>query len=154
MPRASTAHHPPPTLELERHLSLQVWALAEAFKARLEHDLAPLGLSASAFRLVGELMRAPGGLRHGELARRLGVKPPSVTAMVARLEAAGVVTTRSEPGDARATRVQLRSGAPLGPGVEVLRQLDQVLAGDDGRTARAELSRVVTVLLARLGEGS
>lgn len=139
-------------LQVEQHLSLQVWALAEVFRLRLEQELAGLGLSASGFRLVGELMRAPAGLRHGELARRLGVKPPSVTTMVARLEAMGVVATTSDPADARATRVQLAPGAPLGPGVEVLGRLDRVLAGNDGRAARAETARVLGVLLERLGE--
>jgi hypothetical protein len=137
---------------VEQHLSLQVWALAEAFRVRLEQELASLGLSASGFRLVGELMREPGGLRHGELARRLGVKPPSVSTMVARLEATGVVTTTSDPADARATRVCLAPGAPLGPGVEVLARLDSVLAGKDGRAARAETARLLAVLVERLGE--
>lgn len=136
----------------EKYLSLRVWALAEAFEARLGRELSQHGLSVAGFRLVGELMSSPAGLRHGELARRLRVKPPSVTAMVAKLQAAGLVTTVSDPGDARATRVTFAPGAPLGPGLEVLGRLDRALLGEGGRRSRSALERTLGRLTARLGE--
>lgn len=131
-------------------LALHVWTLAHAFETRLAEALAPLDLTVPAFRLVGELMAAPDGLRTGELARRLGVRPPSVTVMVARLVALGVVTTGPDPDDGRATRIRLADGAPLGPGHDILAELDRVLADaahPEGANATAELlSRLADAL--------
>jgi DNA-binding MarR family transcriptional regulator len=72
---------------------------------------------------VGELLSAHGlhvgqdmvlvelwqddGLRGSELADRLGVEPPTVTKMLRRLEACGLVERRTDPEDARSLRVYL-----------------------------------------------
>ena len=47
------------------------------------------------------------GLRGGELAVRLGVEPPTVTKMLRRLEACGLLERRPDPTDARSFRVYL-----------------------------------------------
>ena len=138
---------------LDELVSLRVWALAEAFEARLARELAPLDLSVSGFRLVGELLAAPEGLRTGELARRVGVKPPSITAMVAKLVSTGVVVVVADPTDARATRVKLAPRAPLGRGLDVLARLDRALVGDATPTARRQLVRALDGLVARLRDG-
>lgn len=137
---------------LERHLSLRVWALAQAFESHLARELAVHGLSIAGFRLIGELMLAPEGLRPGELARRLGVKPPSVTAMVAKLEAAGLVVTGLDPDDARGTRVRLAPNASLQTGLEVLERLDRALLGAASPTTRAALGRALDHLLDQLAQ--
>jgi DNA-binding MarR family transcriptional regulator len=138
------------TPRLEHLLAPRLWALAEAFEARLEAELAPLGISAAAFRLVGELMRAPRGLRAGELAKRLRVKPPSVTAMVAKLSAAGVVTTEADPDDARASVVRIATGAPLSTGADVFERMDRALFASDCAADRAQMAQTIDRLLARL----
>ena len=111
---------------------LQLWELAVNFEARLATELAELGLSGSTFRLVGELMHAPDGLRQGELARRLGVRPPTVSAAVSRLERDGLVLRKKDPDDPRARRVCLAENADLGAGFEVLLRLENTLV--DGLT--------------------
>lgn len=141
------------TPPLESFVSLRVWSLCEAFEARLARELAPLDLSVSGFRLVGELLAAPEGLRTGELARRIGVKPPSITSMVARLVASGVVVVVADATDARATRIKLAPRAPLGRGLDVLARLDRALVGDATPTARRRLARTLDGLVARLREG-
>ena len=135
-------------------LSLSVWSLAVAFEARLQRELAPLGLSVAGFRLVGELMGAPDGLRTGELAQRLGVKPPSGTTLVARLVEAGVVTVADAPGDARGTRVRLAKDAPLGEGVQVLERIEKSLAKGLTRGQRHELAGALSAMASRLGSAS
>jgi DNA-binding MarR family transcriptional regulator len=139
--------------DLDSFVSLRVWALAEAFEARLARELASLDLSVSGFRLVGELLAAPAGLRTGELARRIGVKPPSVTTMVAKLEASGLVVVVPDPKDARGTRVKLAPRAPLGRGLDVLARLDRALVGDATPASRKKLARTLEALTARLHEG-
>lgn len=142
---------PPNNLEsqpllLEHHVSLRVWALADAFNALLERELSAVGMTVASFRLIGELMREPAGLRLGELARRLRVKPPSVTAMVARLTEAGIVITTTDPDDARATRIKLAEGASLERGIEVLKRLDHVLEGRADEATLAKLDQSIALL--------
>lgn len=123
---------------------LQLWQLAVTFEARLAAELSVLDLSVASFRLIGEVMRAPDGLRQGELARRLGVRPPTVSTAVARLEKGGLLRRVPDPDDPRARRVTLAPGADLSAGVEVLARLEAaVTAGfdaDELTQARAALS--------------
>lgn len=122
---------------------MQVWVLADAFDRRLSAELASMGLSVAGFRLVGELLRAPEGLRVGTLAERLRVKAPTVSVMVDRFVAQGLVERVADPDDARATRVRLAKNAPLAEGIDVLERLDRALS--DGVSA-AEQARTIATL--------
>ncbi len=128
----------------------RLWALQLAFQARLDRALAGLGLTSAGFRLVGELMNAPNGLKQRELAQRLGIKAPTVSVAISRLEAAGVVERVDDPDDPRAWSVRLSPMAPLGPGVAVLEALERDLVGalsaKDRRALLNLLDRVTTRL--------
>ena len=50
-----------------------------------------------------------GGVRVGEIARNLGVKVPSATEQIIKLERAGLVRREADPADSRAVRVRLTS---------------------------------------------
>ena len=132
-------------------LTLAVWALSQSFDARLTEALQPMGLSVAGFRLVGEVMRSPDGLRQSELAQRLGVRAPTVSAAVTRLEGSGVVVRIRDPEDPRAWRVRISEGAPLEHGFDVLRRIDDELA--DGMSARTRHRLVARLnrLAERLG---
>lgn len=52
-----------------------------------------------------------GVMRMGELARIENVSPPSITGIVGRLEAKGLVNRVADPQDARSTRVEITSDA-------------------------------------------
>lgn len=122
------ARNQTPRGRLDALVVTRLWALQVAFQARLDAALARLGLTSAGFRLVGELMSAPQGLSQRELAQRLGVKAPTVSVAISRLEAAGVVR-RVESLDPRAWSVQLAPSAPLGAGVDVLEALERDLVG-------------------------
>ena len=62
------------------------------------------GLSASAFSALATIARR-GSLSLGELAAQEGVKPPSITATVAALEAQALVTRGADSADRRVSRV-------------------------------------------------
>ena len=47
------------------------------------------------------------GVRVGEIARNLGVKVPSATEQIIKLERAGLVRREADPADSRAVRVRL-----------------------------------------------
>lgn len=80
--------------------------------AWLEPRLAEEGISLADFRLVGALLGEVEGLSQRELSARLEVRPPTISAAVDKLVAAGVVERLPSPTDARAYRVRLAKRAP------------------------------------------
>ena len=85
------------------------FALAKACKAHRTEvgaALAELGLHVGQEMVLLELWRED-GLRGGELASRLGVEPPTVSRMLGRLQACGLLERRRDPEDARSFRVFL-----------------------------------------------
>ncbi len=116
-----------PASALDDLLVLRLWRASAAFDRRLADELAHYGLTVAAFRLVGEVLRAPDGLRQGELARRLGVRPPTISNAVDRLERDGLVVRRVDPEDPRARRVHLAPDAPLTKGIDVLQRMEAAL---------------------------
>lgn len=109
-----------------------------------------MGLTIPGFRLIGELLRAPEGLRVGTLAERLRVKAPSVCGMVDRFEAQGLVERIPDPDDARASRVRLATDASLGQGTRVLERLDACLVAGASATEQAAIRRHLAQLTVRL----
>lgn len=141
-----TRKTPSPRQRLDALLVTRLWALQVVFQARLDRALSGLGLTSAGFRLVGELMNAPGGLSQRELAQRLSVKAPTISVAISRLEAAGVVERVEDREDPRAWSVQLAANAPLGPGVEVLETLERDLVG----SLRSKEKRALLDLLERV----
>lgn len=91
-------------------------ALAQDFREALRHSIylvrrldADGELSAAQLSTLKMLLEAAddGGLRVGEVARNLGVKVPSATEQIIKLERAGLVQREADPSDSRAVRVTL-----------------------------------------------
>ena len=140
----------PPAPPLPALAAIKLWTAAVAFERRLQAEISPLGLTVPGFRLVGELMGAPEGLRQGVLAARLGVRPPTVSAAVARLEAQGLVARTRDPNDPRARRVHLVPGTSLSEGVDVLLRLEAALTSGLSEPDRARLLATLDDLTQRL----
>lgn len=81
-----------------------ILALARAQRNYLNRRLAAHGIHPGQDQLLVAVWNSP-GMRQNDLARELGVEPPTVTRMVMRLERSGLVERRDDPGDARATLV-------------------------------------------------
>lgn len=79
-------------------------ALARAHRGRLSTLLAPHGLHAGQDLLLLAVWASP-GMRQSELARHLGVEPPTVTRMLQRMERGGLIERRPDPQDGRAVLV-------------------------------------------------
>ncbi len=127
---------------------MRLLSVQSAVEAKLDAGLAGMGLTPAGFRLVGVLMGEPEGLRQRELADRLGVRPPTISAAIPRLEALGIVERVDDPDDPRAWRVRLSARAPLVPGVELLEALDREVFSSLSKTERRSLAS----LLERIGE--
>lgn len=142
---ASPAPALPPGL-----LVLGLWELLVAFDARLTSDVAGIGLTVAGFRMVGEVMTAPDGVRQSELARRLRVRAPTVSAAVDRLQQQGILERTPDPDDPRAHRIRLAPGAPLGNGIALLEQLEASLFTDLSPAERQQAALLFARLYARL----
>ena len=130
--------------------TLTLWALSLALEARLAAALAPMGLSVAGFRLIGEVSAAPDGLRQSELALRLGVRPPTVSVAVKRLEELGLVTRVPDPKDPRARLVRVSPSADMSPGLDLIQAMDRELFDGLDAQGRAALSRSLSHLQRRL----
>lgn len=91
--------------------SPELAALAVAFRDALRHGVFVARrldeVSALPAAQLSVLNMAEGeGLRMGAIARNLGVKVPTATEQVARLERAGLLERRADPHDARAVVVR------------------------------------------------
>lgn len=92
------------------------------------------------------------GLTPGELARRLGIATPTVVNTATRMEAAGLVTRRPDPSDARLVRLYLtRRGRSARESVREARAaLEQRATATLTATERRHLQSALTKIVAQL----
>jgi DNA-binding MarR family transcriptional regulator len=142
-------------------------ALAEDFREALRHSIylvrrldADGELSAaqlSTLKMLLDAGPAAGGVRVGEIARNLGVKVPSATEQIIKLERAGLARREPDPDDSRAVRVTL-TDAGLAAVASANERRNTVMAGvlsslsDEDRAALAAalpvIGRINATLLA------
>ena len=91
---------------IKQNTSFTLAKVCKAHRANVGALLAEHGLHVGQEMVLVELWQDD-GLRGGELAVRLGVEPPTVTKMLRRLEACGLVERRPDQADARSFRVYL-----------------------------------------------
>ena len=94
------------TTPVEETTSFALAKACRAHRVSVGAELARLGLHVGQEMVLLELWRED-GLKGGELAARLRVEPPTVTRMLQRLEACGLVKRSRDPEDARSLRVYL-----------------------------------------------
>jgi DNA-binding MarR family transcriptional regulator len=141
-PRERDAVTPEPVRD--GSLGEAVQQLAKAQRARLAALLAPHGLHPGQDNLLVLLWSHP-GLRQAELARRLGIEPPTVTRMVQRLERAGLVERQHDPHDARLVRVRATPRARMLEGVvrRAWEEVDTLLTDAVGEDGARDLRRLL-----------
>lgn len=115
-----------PAAEAERMMD-SIQALVRRFALSERTDASCCGITVSQAATL-EALRLAGPLRQGELGRRLGITPSTLTRNLARLLDAGLVERLADPDDARASRVRL-SAAGARAAKEVRRQ-EQAFARD------------------------
>lgn len=125
-------------------LNQAIRQIAIRHRARAGALLAELGLYPGQELLLLDL-DAHGPRIQVELAGELGCEPPSITQMVRKLEAAGLISRRPSPRDSRATIVELTDrGRDLIPHIkEVWRQLAEIMVAGLTTTSPNQLFDVV-----------
>ena len=83
-----------------------IGAIVRRFGVAERADVACCGVTVAQAAAI-EALGAEGPLRLGDLSRRLGITPSTLTRNLARLEESGLVAREADPGDARSARVGL-----------------------------------------------
>jgi len=87
-------------------LRAAIRALVRRFAVSERADVACCGVTVAQAAAL-EALGAEGPMRLGDLGRRLGIAPSTLSRNLARLEASGLVRREADPGDARSARVGL-----------------------------------------------
>jgi DNA-binding MarR family transcriptional regulator len=124
-------------------------AASRGYKAAAAERMRTVGVHTGQNFLL-DALDAHGELTTGEIARELRVEVPTVTKMVQRMEAAGMVERRSDPEDRRRVRVSLTAEGKRAAQA-VPRLLDEVTAASLRGFSAADRDQL-TALLERLAD--
>jgi MarR family transcriptional regulator for hemolysin len=135
-----------PKISRRREFVFLLLDVARLLKTHADQRVRGLNMTRAQWAVLSRLDRCE-GLKQSELAEMLEIQPITLTRLVDRLCAAGLVERRSDPQDRRAKRLFLKPAAR--PLVERLAKLGdemmaEVLAGIDGQTIEfmiAQLTR-------------
>jgi DNA-binding MarR family transcriptional regulator len=127
----------------EDSLSELFGSVARQLRGTSQEALAPWGIAPAHFRAL-RVLRRKGPIRLSELSGYLHIAPRSATEVVDALEARGLVERRPDPGDRRATLVEV-----TGHGGEVLDAI-RAASGSEAERAFDRLSPADRTDLARI----
>ncbi|MCP4295605.1 MAG: MarR family transcriptional regulator [Proteobacteria bacterium] len=99
-------------------------------KQYLEKELAKEGITLSEFRIVGTLLGSTEGLNQKEIARRLSIRPASLSTAIDKLEGKGVVRRFTDPNDSRGRKISIAENIPIEKITEIVQILEKKAAGD------------------------
>jgi DNA-binding MarR family transcriptional regulator len=128
----------------EETLSEAFWAVARRLREVSAESLAPWDITPAHWRALRALNRH-GTMRLSELSVHLRIAPRSATEVVDALEQRGLVQRRPDPGDRRATLVQLTGqGSSLLDAVRAARGSEaERFFGRLSQADRAHLARIL-----------
>jgi DNA-binding MarR family transcriptional regulator len=128
-------------------LSEAFWAVARQLRERSQETLAPWDITPAHLRALRTLRRH-GTMRLSELSDHLHIAPRSTTEVVDALEARDLVRRRADPGDRRATLVEVTErGTDVLAAIRHTRGTEAVrVFGRLSPPDRAELARLLTLL--------
>jgi DNA-binding MarR family transcriptional regulator len=117
------------------------WAVARRLRDTSQETLAPWDITPAQLRAL-RMLRRHGVMRLSELSDRLRIAPRSATEVVDALEKRGLAARRPDPGDRRATLVEVTDGGG--------RVLDAVRGSEAervfGRLSPADRSHLARIL--------
>ncbi len=116
------------------------WAVARRLRDMSQETLAPWDITPAQMRAL-RVLRRHGVMRLSELSDRLRIAPRSATEVVDALESRGLVQRRPDPGDRRATLVEV-----TGDGAGVL----DAVRGTEAERVFGRLSPIDRSHLARI----
>ena len=127
----------------DESLSEAFWDVARRLREMSQETLAPWEITPAHLRAMRTLKRR-GTIRLSELSEHLHIAPRSTTEVVDALESRGLVRRRADPGDRRATLVEVTE-----PGVAILDAI-RAVRGTEAERVFARLSPADRADLARI----
>ena len=125
----------------DESLSEAFWSVARRLRDTSQETLTPWDISPSHLRAL-RVLRRHGKIRLSELSEHLHIAPRSTTEVVDALETRGLIQRRPDPGDRRATLVELTKH-----GASVLDAIRGTEAGQVfGRLSEAERAQLARIL--------
>jgi DNA-binding MarR family transcriptional regulator len=120
------------------------WSVARRLRDTSQETLAPWDITPAHLRAL-RVLRRHGVMRLSELSDRLHIAPRSATEVVDALESRGLVRRRPDPGDRRATLVEVTDdGASV---LDAVRGTEaERVFGRLSQTDRAHLARILRKL--------
>jgi MarR family transcriptional regulator for hemolysin len=97
-------------LDPNRSVGFLMHEVARMLRAEFTRQVEPLGLTQAQWQTLAHLSRNE-GLKQAQLADILEIRPITLTRLIDRLQAAGLVERRSDPDDRRAQRLFLTEAA-------------------------------------------
>jgi DNA-binding MarR family transcriptional regulator len=120
------------------------WAVARRLRDTSQETLAPWHITPAQLRAL-RVLRRHGIMRLSELSDRLHIAPRSATGVVDVLEARGMVQRRPDPGDRRATLVEVTDEG--GSVLDAVRGTEaERVFGRLSQTDRSHLARILRKL--------
>ena len=128
----------------DESLSEAFWEVARQLRETSQETLAPWEITPAHLRALRSLKRH-GTLRLSELSDHLHIAPRSTTEVVDALESRGLVRRRADPGDRRATLVEVtEQGAGVLDAIRAARGTEAERAF--GRLSPADRAHLVRIL--------
>ena len=120
------------------------WAVARRLRDTSQETLAPWGITPAQLRAL-RMLRRHGVMRLSELSDRLRIAPRSATEVVDDLESRGLARRRPDPGDRRATLVEVTDDG--GGVLDAVRGSEaERIFGRLSQTDRSHLARILRKL--------
>lgn len=131
------------------------WSVARELRGASQETLAPWDITPGHLRALRTLGHH-GTMRLSDLSGRLHIAPRSATEVVDALESRGLVRRRADPGDRRATLVEMTEhGTEVMEAIRAARGNDaERLFGRLSPADRADLARILGQLRELAGPGS
>lgn len=142
-----------PLEQLERTLAFLLHDVARLLRTRFEQNARELGLTRSQWQVLAYLARNE-GIQQGALAELLELEPITLTRIVDKLQALGLVERRIHPRDRRVWQLHLRPNAS--PLLEEMKRIgaltrEEALQGVSG-SDRERLIRILNDMKGNLVE--
>src|SRR5256712_2177258 len=137
--------------QIQDYIGFQVLQVHKAHRQRAEAALNKLGVHTGQEMILLQLWIEE-GIPQSQLAASMEVEPPTATKMLQRMERVGLIERRSDPEDARISRVYLseRGRALEQPVLEVWKQLEAQTVAGLSLTEQALLHRLLMQVLTNL----
>jgi DNA-binding MarR family transcriptional regulator len=137
--------------QIQDYIGFQVLQVHKAHRQLAEAALNKLGVHTGQEMILLQLWIEE-GIPQSQLAASMEVEPPTATKMLQRMERAGLIERRTDPTDARVSRVYLteRGRALEQPILDVWKQLETQTVAGLSLTEQALLHRLLMQVLTNL----